>query len=72
METFRRVRGAVATCLVIFSSAGLAAETKPAINLDIAKKMVAACEAKAKQEGWKMNIAVVDDGANLVPTFLGT
>jgi len=68
MEMFRRVRGpvALATCLVICSSAGIAAETKPAINLDMAKKMVAACEAKAMQEGWKMNIAVVDDGANLV------
>ena len=68
MEMFRRVRGPVtlATCLVIWSSAGVAAESKPAINLDIAKKMVAACEAKAKQEGWKMNIAIVDDGANLV------
>ena len=68
MEMFRRLRGpvALATYLIIFSSAGIAAETKPAINLDIAKKMVAACEAKAKQEGWKMNIAVVDDGANLV------
>src|SRR6185503_20682847 len=56
----------LAAYLVICSSAGVAAETKPAINLDIAKKMVAACEAKAKQEGWKMNIAIVDDGANLV------
>jgi uncharacterized protein GlcG (DUF336 family) len=28
--------------------------------------MVAACEAKAKQEGCKMNIAIVDDGANLI------
>ena len=68
MERLRRVRGlmTLATYLVICSSAGVAAETKPTINLDIAKKMVAACEAKAKQEGWKMNIAVVDDGANLV------
>jgi glc operon protein GlcG len=68
METFRRFHGAVALAagLVICSSAGMTAETKPAISLDMAKKMVAACEAKAKQEGWKMNIAVVDDGANLV------
>jgi uncharacterized protein GlcG (DUF336 family) len=44
----------------------MAAETKPALSLDMAKKMVAACEAKAEQQGWKMNIAVVDDGANLV------
>jgi uncharacterized protein GlcG (DUF336 family) len=28
--------------------------------------MTAACEAKAQQQGWKMNIAVVDNGANLV------
>ena len=27
--------------------------------------MAAACEAKAKQEGWKMNIAIVDNGGNL-------
>src|SRR5260370_13342069 len=68
MGVFRRVGGgvALATCVVSCSSAGIEAETKPAINLDMAKKMVAACEAKAKQEGWKMNIAVVDDGANLV------
>jgi uncharacterized protein GlcG (DUF336 family) len=68
METFRHVRGLVvlATCVVICSSAVMAADSKPAINLDIAKKMVAACEAKAKREGWKMNIAIVDDGANLV------
>src|SRR6476620_7513890 len=68
MAMFRRVRGPVAllSCLVICCSARIAAETKPAINLDLAKKMVAGCEAKAKQEGWKMNIAVVDDGANLV------
>jgi len=68
METFRRVNGAVAFVvgLVICSSAGMTAQTKPALGLDTAKKMVAACEAKAKQEGWKMNIAVVDDGANLI------
>src|SRR5215469_6957216 len=68
METFRRVPGplALAACLVTCCPAAIAAETKPALSLDMAKKMVAGCEAKAKQEGWKMNIAVVDDGANLV------
>jgi glc operon protein GlcG len=68
MKTVRRAHGAVAFAagLVICSSAGMAAQTKPTLSLDVAKKMVAACEAKAKQEGWKMNIAVVDDGANLV------
>ena len=68
METFRRVRNSLvlAACLVIGCPAAMAAETKPALSLDMAKKMVAACEAKARQEGWKMNIAVVDDGANLI------
>ena len=68
METFRRGRGllALAACLAMWCPAAMAMETKPALSLDIAKKMIAACEAKAKQEGWKMNVAVVDDGANLV------
>jgi uncharacterized protein GlcG (DUF336 family) len=48
------------------ASTGLALETKPTLTLDLAKKMAAACETKAKQEKWLMNIAVVDDGANLV------
>ena len=53
MEMFRRIRGPVTlvACLVICSSAVAAAETKPAINLDIAKKMVAACEAKGEAGG---------------------
>ena len=43
-----------------------ALDKKPILTLDLAKKMTAACEAKAQQQGWKMNIAVVDNGANLV------
>jgi uncharacterized protein GlcG (DUF336 family) len=35
------------------------------VSLDTAKKMAAACEARAKQEGWKMIIAVMDQGGNL-------
>ena len=37
-----------------------------AVDLETAKEMAAACEAKAAQEGWKMNVAVVDAGADLV------
>ena len=44
----------------------IAAGTAGAVDLATAKKMADACEAKATQEGWKMNVAVVDDGANLV------
>jgi uncharacterized protein GlcG (DUF336 family) len=39
---------------------------RPVITLDLAKKMAAACEARAMQEGWKMNIAIMDAGGNLV------
>jgi uncharacterized protein GlcG (DUF336 family) len=52
--------------LALRGSAAMAIETKPTLTLDLAKKMAAACEAKAKQENWKMNIAVVNDGTNLV------
>jgi glc operon protein GlcG len=44
----------------------IAAGSAQAVDLATAEKMAAACEAKATQEGWKMNIAVVDDGADLV------
>ena len=51
---------------VLAGSAAMALETKPTLSLALAKKMAAGCEAKAAQEKWAMNIAVVDDGANLV------
>ena len=35
-----------------------------ALSLDVAKKMAAACEAKSKEQNWKMNISIVDSGAN--------
>lgn len=39
---------------------------QPVMTLELAKTLIAGCEAKAQKEGWKMNIAVVDAGANLV------
>jgi glc operon protein GlcG len=61
----------ISTCsavvgLALCGSAAMAIETKPTLTLDLAKKIAAGCEAKAKQENWKMNIAVVNDGAKLV------
>ena len=52
--------------LIFCGTAAMAIETKPTITLDLAKKMAAGCEAKAKQENWKMNIAVVNVGAQLI------
>lgn len=50
---------------VAFAGSAAALEQRPILTLDVAKKMAAACETKAKQEGWKMNIAIVDNGGNL-------
>lgn len=42
-----------------------AQQQKTVLGIDTAKKIAAACEARAKQEGWNMVIAVVDDGGHL-------
>jgi glc operon protein GlcG len=54
------------TVVTAMLGALIAAGPAYAVELATAKQMADACEAKAAQEGWKMNIAVVDDGANLV------
>jgi glc operon protein GlcG len=68
MRTISWAHAAVATIagVILCGSAATALETKPTLTLDLAKKMAAGCQAKAKQENWKMNIAVVNDGTNLV------
>jgi len=68
MKTISWAHGAVASVagVILCGSAAMALETKPTLSLDLAKKMAAGCEAKAKQENWKMNIAVVNDGTNIV------
>ncbi len=68
MEKATRMFAAAAAtaALMVCGSTAIAMESRPFLGLDLAKKMIAACEAKAKQQNWKMNIAVVDDGANLV------
>ena len=56
---------AMAATLVVGSShVALALDKVPIISLDLARKMAAGCEAKAKEMNWKMNISVVDSGAN--------
>ncbi|MEO8008689.1 MAG: heme-binding protein [Betaproteobacteria bacterium] len=59
----------VSICFVSLFSAmagsALALELRPILTLEVAKKAAMACEARAKQEGWKMNIAIVDSGGNL-------
>ena len=49
----------------IFSNAN-AVEMRPVLTLEMAKKMAQACEDRASQEGWRMNIAIMDAGGNLI------
>jgi glc operon protein GlcG len=49
----------------VFGSAH-ALDQKPVLSVDVAEKMALACDAYAKSHGWKMNIAVLDDGGGLL------
>lgn len=52
---------------LLAGAAGLAhaaLPTKPALNLDLAKKIVARAESEAAKRNWTMVILVIDDGGN--------
>src|SRR5258708_32475636 len=55
----------IASLFTALAGSAMALEQRPILTLEVAKKMAVACEAKAKQEGWKMNIAIVDNGGKL-------
>ena len=55
----------LAAALTVAANPLLAQDKKTVLNSATALKMAAACEAKAKAEGWKMNIAILDAGGNL-------
>jgi glc operon protein GlcG len=40
--------------------------SKKCLTLDLAKKIAAACNAESVKNGWKMFIAIIDDGGNLM------
>lgn len=56
----------VAATVLLCAPAAGALERVPVLNLDVAKKMVDACVAKSRDMKWKMNISVVDSGANQI------
>src|SRR5450830_1782466 len=45
---------------------GLQLAVKPCLNLDVVKLIAAKASALALQNHWKVSIAIVDDGANLL------
>lgn len=63
MKTF--ILAAFTTLAFAVAAPASAQDKKTTLNLDTAKKIAAGCVAKAKAEGWRMNIAILDDGGNL-------
>jgi glc operon protein GlcG len=59
------IGGAVGVIAAVLSTGVFAQQKKTVLNLSTAKKMADACEAKAKEKGWKMNIAIMDAGGHL-------
>ena len=57
---------AMVAALVGLSPVARALDQAPVLTLDLARKMAVGCEAKAKEMNWKMNISVVDSGANQI------
>jgi uncharacterized protein GlcG (DUF336 family) len=55
---------ALSASLMVASTAAQALDRVPILSLDVAEKAAAACRQLATQKSWRMNIAVVDGGAN--------
>ncbi len=60
-KTLRTIAAAVAASF-LFSGAAIAAK----MTMKMADKMADACLAMADQKGWKLNVAILDSGADLV------
>ena len=43
-----------------------ALESKPVLSIEVAEKMAMACDKYAASKGWKVNIAVLDDGGGML------
>jgi len=56
---------AAAAILAACASTALAQQQQTVVSLDTAKKMAAACEVLAAQQGWRMITAIMDGGGNL-------
>jgi glc operon protein GlcG len=64
-NTMKKTLISLSLATLFAAGAAGAVEMRPVLTLEMAKKMSAACEARAKQEGWRMNIAIMDNGGNL-------
>ncbi len=62
------IRYSLVLALLLASLSASAAElaTKKALTLEAAKEIAAAAQAHAEANNWKVNIAILDEGANLL------
>ena len=59
--------GIIVYFFLIFDTNSYALDTKPILSLSLAKKMADACEVAQEKAGYrKINIAIVDAGADLI------
>lgn len=64
----KKTRWIAAATVALVSAASLAGDmaTKNALTLDVAKEIAAAAADHARENGWNVVIAIVDDGGNLI------
>ncbi len=62
----KKIVYAVVFCMILVMGFASVAQAAPIVNLDKAKKMIAAAEQKAVEIGCPMVITVVDEGGNMV------
>ncbi|MEQ1880333.1 MAG: heme-binding protein [Burkholderiales bacterium] len=48
------------------SSSAFGLDSKPVLSIEVAEKMALACDKFANSKGWKVNIAVLDEGGGLL------
>lgn len=56
---------ALAGAFAVSAAPAFAQQKKTVLSLQTAQKIAQACVDKATAEGWKMNVAILDDGGNL-------
>ncbi len=57
---------AILGATILSANGAVAPESVPALTMDTAPRMAGGSIALAEAEGWRMNIAIVDSGANLM------
>src|SRR2546425_13374675 len=68
MRIFGRIVGTLVAGLLVSGAlaSAHALDQRPVLSVEVAEKMALACDTYARSHGWKMNIAVLDDGGGLL------